>query len=111
MTKTKSKAETNVDVVSNSKYKKTKLSAESVCVIKKALKAYITQELEVERVTALAQLCHDDFFLVLYTYKKREHSHKKINEQKKEQQMHFNTINESLNDSARLEKERTLKQL
>jgi hypothetical protein len=69
-----SDTEKNNDV-STSRYKRVKLSAESVCVIKKALKAYVTQELEVERVTALAQLCHDDFFLVLYTYKKREHSH------------------------------------
>jgi hypothetical protein len=113
---TKKQTKTNLDVntssESSSKYKRVKLSAESICVIKKALISFNTKELEVERVTALSQLCNDDFFLVLYTYKKREHSRThKTKEQTKEQQMHFNTIAESLADSARIEKERTLKQL
>jgi seryl-tRNA(Sec) selenium transferase len=50
--------------------KKTKLSAENITVIKKALQNFVTRELENERVETLNMLSQTtDFFLVLYTYK------------------------------------------
>jgi hypothetical protein len=57
----------------SSRYKKTKLSAENVCVIKKALQAFSTNELEFERLNALALFNKEDYFLILYSCEKRSH--------------------------------------
>jgi acyl-coenzyme A synthetase/AMP-(fatty) acid ligase len=54
--------------VYKSNYKKIKLSAENIVVIKKALSQYTTDELESERINTLNLFEeHDDFFIVLYT--------------------------------------------
>jgi len=61
----------------NSKYKKIKLTAETVCVMKKALVAYKTKELELERQYVLELLSKEDYFLILYSYEKKTRKRKK----------------------------------
>ena len=61
-----------IDKKRNVRYKDTKLSAETVTVIKKALQNFKTKELEPERIKALEVLSRtDDCFIVLYTRNKR----------------------------------------
>jgi hypothetical protein len=63
----------------SSRYNKTKLSAETVTVIKKALHFYQTEELNMERNAALNLLtATDDFFIILYTQKKKREHKKKV---------------------------------